>query len=591
VRTLQQQFPAALAAHRRGEFDQAEAGYRAVLRAQPKHFDATQLLGALLHARGRNKEAQMLLRRAIALNPNLAAVHNNLGNVVRALGQPEESLAHFDRAIALDPGYADAFNNRANVLNDLGRRRDALADYDRALERNPDQANALQRSAAILADVGRFEEALARNGKAIALGPPSAELFRRSGNVLLRLDRPREALENFDKALERDPLDKRALIGRSAALELLDRPQEALENFDRGLAVWPDAADLLYNKATVLKTLKRIDEACAVYAQALAIAPDDPDANANFAMTLLLKGDFAAGWRAYEYRWGQVGRDAERPHLAAPAWNGEQLAGRNIVVYAEQGLGDIVQFSRYLPLLQARGADVALLAKPQMHALLRGAFPGVALYDDVAQVGAERFDFQCALTSLPLHFGTIAETIPSSVPYLKVDPEKVDHWRERIGTGGFRIGICWQGNPSVAIDVRRSMPLAQFAALASIPGVRLISLQKKDGLDQLERLDADMRVETLGEGFDSGADSFVDTMAAMECVDLVISPDTSIAHVAGALARPVWVALRHVPDWRWMLDRGDSPWYPTMRLFRQDMPGDWSGVFERMRRALITASG
>jgi hypothetical protein len=181
------------------------------------------------------------------------------------------------------------------------------------------------------------------------------------------------------------------------------------------------------------------------------------------------------------------------------------------------------------------------------------------------------------------------ETVPSAVPYLKADPERIAHWRERIGAGGFRVGICWQGNPSVAVDVRRSMPLAEFAPLASVPGVRLISLQKKDGLDQLEH--ARIRVETLGDAFDSGPDSFVDTMAAMACVDLVVSPDTSTAHVAGALARPVWVALRHVPDWRWMLGRDDSPWYPTMRLFRQETPGDWRGVFERLRRKLVEASG
>ena len=589
VSTPQQQFSAAVAAHRRGELDKAETAYRAVLRAQPKHFDAMQLLGALLHARGRNKEAGALLGRAIAINPNLAAVHNNLGNAVQALGQLQESLAHFDRAIALDPDYADAFNNRANVLNDLGRRPDALADYDRALQRNPMHPNALQRSAAILADIGRFEDALARNRRAMEAGPVSAELFRRSGNVLLRLGRPRDALENFDKALKLDPAHKRAAIGRSAALESLDRPQEALETLDRALASRPGDVDLLYNKATVLKLLKRIDEACEVYATALAIAPDDSDANTNFAMTLLLKGDFAAGWRAYEYRWGQAGRGGDRPRLAAPAWGGEDLAERNILIYAEQGLGDLVQFSRYLPLLQMRGANVALIAKPNMHALLHAAFPEITLYGDVARIAAEHFDFQCALTSLPLHFGTLLETIPSAVPYLKADPEKIAHWRARIGSGGFRVGICWQGNPSAAVDVRRSMPLVNFAALASVRRARLISLQKKDGLDQLD--DAQMRVETLGETFDSGPDSFVDTMAAMECVDLVISPDTSIAHIAGALARPVWVALKHVPDWRWMLGRDDSPWYPTMRLFRQDKPGDWRGTFERMRRELVRASG
>jgi tetratricopeptide (TPR) repeat protein len=585
VTDTQKQLLDAVAAHRRGDLDSAEAAYRAILRRQQKHYDATQLLGALLHQRGRNKEAETVLRRAIVLNPKISIAHNNLGNAVRALGRSEEALGHFGRAIVLDPGYADAFNNRGNALNDLGYSADALADYDCALLKNPEHANALQKSARILAELGRVDEALSRNARAIAVGRPSAEIFLRSGNVFLHLNRPNEALEDYEKALALDPTYKLAVIAKSAALEALDRPQDALENFDLALSAMPGDASLLYNKASVLKSLGRIDAACEFYRKALAIAPDDPDAKANFGMTLLLKGDFAAGWRAYEYRWSQRGLVGKRPRLSIPQWNGEGLAGRSIIVYAEQGLGDIVQFSRYLPILKGQGAEVSFLAATGMHTLLRAAYPGVRLLEDVTQVENQRFDFQCPLLSLPLHFETRLGTIPAIVPYVRADPERINRWRKRIGTHGFKVGICWQGNPSVSVDVKRSLPLKAFSALASVPGVRLIGLQKKDGLDQIEQ--ADFGVETLGSDFDASENKFLDTMAVMECVDLVISPDTSIAHVAGALARPTWVALKHVPDWRWMLGRDDTPWYPTMRLFRQNSIDDWDGVFAHMRVELM----
>jgi tetratricopeptide (TPR) repeat protein len=584
--TAQKPLLDAVGAHRRGDLDAAEAGYRAILRAQPKHFDATHLLGAVLLVRGRNKEAETFLRRAVALSPGVAAAHSNLGNAVRAQGQAEASLAHYDRAIALDPGYVDALSNRGNVRLDLGWRDEALADFERALARDPTHANALQKSARILAELGRYEEALARNARALALDANSADAWVRSGNVLHHLKRPADALASYDRALALEPDHVDALSNRSAALEGLGRPEEALAGLDRVLAVQPDKVGALNNKATILKSLGRIAEAYPVYRRALALAPDDAETQSNLAMTLLLDGDYAPGWEAYEARWRKKANLGKKPALTSPAWRGEPLEGRRIVVFAEQGLGDIVQFARYLPLLQARGAAVTFLVAARMHALLRAAFPGITLATEVAQVAARDFDFQCAMMSLPLGFGTRLETVPAVVPYLKPEPERVARWRERLGPGGFRIGICWQGNPDPDIDAGRSVPLEAFAPIAAVPDVRLISLQKNAGLDQLEQVESRMAIETLGEDFDSGPDSFADTLAVMESLDLVISPDTSIAHVAGALARPAWIALKRVPDWRWMLDRADSPWYPTARLFRQTQRGDWTDVFARMRATL-----
>jgi len=575
----------AVAAHRRGDLDSAENAYRAILRAEPKHFDATHLLGAVLAMRGRNADAEAVLRKAIALNPKVAAAHNNLGNAVKAQGRVEESLADYTRAVELDPRYADAFNNRGNVHLELGRTGDALVDYDCALEIQPGHINALQKSARIHAERGNYEEALSRNGRALALDPRSVDAWVRGGAVLSRLKRHAEALASYDKALALDPNHIDALTNRSAALERLGRPEEALAGLDRALALKPDSAGALNNKGTILKSLGRLAEAYPVYRAALALAPDDPETRLNYAMALLMDGDFAQGWPEYEARWKKKANMSLRPPLNVPEWRGEPLAGKSIVVFAEQGLGDIVQFARYLPLLKARGAEVTLLVAEQMQAILRAAFPDIAIATKLAGREARASDFQCAMMSLPIGFETRADSVPAAVPYLKPDTARVARWRERIGSHGFRIGICWQGSPDPDVDAGRSVPLAAFAPLAALAGVRLFSLQKHTGTEQIARVP--FSVETLGEAFDAGPDAFVDTIAAMESLDLIISPDTSIAHVAGALARPLWMALKRVPDWRWMLDRPDSPWYPIARLFRQERAGDWGGVFARMREALM----
>jgi hypothetical protein len=269
--------------------------------------------------------------------------------------------------------------------------------------------------------------------------------------------------------------------------------------------------------------------------------------------------------------------------LPAPEWRGEALAGRSIVIYSEQGLGDTIQFARFLPVIAAAGARVIFLCHPNLLRLFRG------LSEEIERIAscdpARPFDYQCALMSLPLHLGVELRNLPAKTPYLAAEPDRVAAWRSRIGAHGFKIGIAWQGNPKGKIDRGRSVPLAQFAPLASVPGMRLISLQKRHGLDQLTRLPDTMRVEDLG-AFDDGEDAFIDTAAIMENLDLIVTSDTATAHLAGALGRPVWVVLQYVPDWRWMLDRPDSPWYPAMRLYRQRIRGRWEEPFGEMAEAL-----
>jgi len=291
-----------------------------------------------------------------------------------------------------------------------------------------------------------------------------------------------------------------------------------------------------------------------------------------------LIGRYKEGWTDYEWRW----EAGYFPNV--PLWQGEDLKGRHLLVFSEQGLGDVIQFVRYLPLLAERKCKISFLAPAKLVRLLR---PSIQPMEIVSALnGVQGIDFQVALMSLPHRFNTELASIPSKVPYLRAEAELEARWRARIGANGLKIGIAWQGNPGGAVDKGRSIPLEKFAPLSRIPGVRLISLQKHAGLDQLLGLPKDIEIETLGDALDNGPDAFIDTAAVMNNLDLIITSDTSVAHLAGALGRPTWVALNHVPDWRWLLDREDSPWYPTLRLFRQPQLDDWDSVFAAIEREL-----
>ena len=287
----------------------------------------------------------------------------------------------------------------------------------------------------------------------------------------------------------------------------------------------------------------------------------------------LLVGRYKEGWADYEWRW-EAKTVRVRAQYQSSHWQGEDLSGRHLLVFSEQGLGDVIQFARYLPLLAQRKCEVTFLAPPKLIRLLRIINPAVEIVDALKDVRGN-IDFQVALMSLPYRFKIELSSIPNKVPYLKAEPELQARWKARIGAHGFKIGIAWQGNPRGKIDEGRSIPLERFVPLSRIPGVRLISLQKHVGLDQLAALPKDIKIETLDDAFDNGPDAFIDTAAVMNSLDLIITSDTSIAHLAGALARPTWVALKHVADWRWLRDREDSPWYPTLRLFRQLQRDDW----------------
>ncbi len=588
--------------------------------------DAATLLRQAVdhHMRGRLADALALYDTVIRSNPNLAAVHCNRGIVLQTLGRFDDAVRSYDRAIALEPRYADAYYNKATVLRHVNRPDDAVRNYDLAIEFKPDHVEAHTNKGVALRDLGRPEEALHSFDRAIALRPGVAIIHYQKGNALQDLGRLDEAVRSFDEAIAQQAHFPEAHYNRAIALQSLKRLKEAVASYDCALACKPDFAEALYNKANTLRELKRPDDAIEAYDRAIALRPGFAAAHFNRANTLrdlgllpealqgydrtiesdsahagaycnkgvclLTMGRFDEGWPLYEWR-KQKFEPSQRRSFPQPAWSGkEDLRGKTLFVYAEQGLGDTIQFCRYAPLARQMGAKVILAVQGPLIRLLGSLDPEIVII--ALEAPPPEFNFHIALPSMPQAFHTDADNCPAAIPYLRAEPDRVARWKGRLGENGFKIGICWQGNRNAEIDAGRSFPLRLFESLARIPGVRLISLQKNDGAEQLHNLPAGMAVETLGEDFDAGPDAFVDTAAVMENLDLVITSDTAIAHLAGALARPVWVALKFVPDWRWLLGRTDSPWYPTMQLFRQWRRDDWAGVFAAMEtqvRALVAA--
>jgi tetratricopeptide (TPR) repeat protein len=646
---VQQAIAQAVTLHQQGRLVEAERLYNGVLAANGDHFDALHLLGVLMHQSGRSAEALKLISKALktgaksadalsnygrvlatlgrnddalasfekalalkldhlealfhrgnaliglarfteamasydaalAIKPDHVAALVNRGVALRRLRRPAEALASLDRALELSPAHAEALAHRGHVLADLMRPDDALASYDRALKVRPDDAETLISRGDVLFGLQRFEEALAGYNRALALRPNDARLLSNHGNALCELHRPADALASFERALARSPDEPGILNNRGNALLALNRANEALASYDRALAISPDDAQTLINRGNALADLARADEALESYELVLAAAPDNAEAHWNKSLILLTRGDFAPGFAAYEWRKLRAGA-TDRRDFPQPLWRGEGgIEGKTILLHAEQGFGDTIQFVRYAPLLAARGANIVLEAQRSLTPLLAGL-------DGVSAIVARGealppFDWHCPLLSLPLAFKTSLATVPGGVPYLRASPDRVETWRSRLPQGRpLRVGLAWSGSPTHKNDHNRSIALRRLAPLLTGSRVRFVSLQRELRDGDLEFLQAWPDVVALS----AELEDFADTAAVISLLDLVISVDTGVAHLAGALGKPVWILLPFNGEWRWLAGRNDSPWYPTARLFRQPKVDDWESVIEQARQEL-----
>jgi Flp pilus assembly protein TadD len=535
----------AFAALQLGQPDRACRLLEGLLRKTPRHFDALIALGAVRGQQGRFADAATLFERAAKVRPDDADAHYNLGVAHAHLGSKERALDCYRRALRAEPRHLNACNNLAAELLALDEWADALACAEQGLAQHPGDAQLLSKRGAALKGIGRIDE----------------------------------AIQSFRQVVDIRPNDPFSHGNLGLALKAAGQADEAVRSLDRAVSLDPDLASHHNHLALALSEDGRLDDAVASLRRAVELDPHAAEFRENLGITLLLKGDLAEGWTQYEFRHHLQRFKSRRPVIDAPMWQGEALTNKSILVYAEQGFGDTIQFVRYLPLLAERGASVTFAVQPRLIPLLSNSVASVTIIP--ADQAGSHYDFQCALISLPHAFGTTLSSIPAHVPYLSADPGRIARWRERIGEDGFKIGIAWQGSPTYVGDKGRSIPLREFAPLAAIPGVRLISLQQGFGAEQVAAVDFNARIETPDEHFDE-AGAFVDTAAVVMNLDLIVTSDTSIPHLAGALGRPLFVALCRAPDWRWLLDREDSPWYPSARLFRQTGIGDWSDVLARI---------
>jgi tetratricopeptide (TPR) repeat protein len=527
-----------------GKLEEAAAHYREVVRLRPQAPEGHFHLGDALRHLGRFADAAVSYRECLRLKPDFVEAHHNLGLALSGQGKAKEAEACQRDAIRLQPTHASALNNLGVLLEDRGQLEEAISCFHQSLHHKPDAPETLSNLGVALVGQGKLEEAVECYRKSLRINPGYADAHNNIGNALRDLGEIEEAVSHFEEALRL-------------------KPEYAYAYNNLGIARGQQGD---------------LDLAVACYDRALRLKPDYPDARRNRAMAWLAAGDLERGWPEYEYRW--QGKTMRPRDFRQPRWDGTPLAGRTILLHAEQGLGDTLQFIRYALLVKQRDGHVLFECPKVLTRILAGC-PGI---DELIPEGSPlpEFEVQAPLLSLPGLFRTRLETIPANVPYIFPDPALLKHWRESMKhLTGFKIGIAWQGNTKHKLDRHRSIPLRHFAPLAEVPGVRLISLQKGPGAEQLDDGTCGFSAHDLGR-FVNTQGVFTDTAAIMKQLDLVICCDTSIAHLAGALGVPIWMAVPFAADWRWMRHGDDSRWYPTIRLFRQKERGNWDEVFARM---------
>jgi tetratricopeptide (TPR) repeat protein len=546
--------------------------------------DATRLLAeAQAKLDGGDPAAgEAALKAALAADPMHARAWHRLAVLAQGRGDHAVAAGFFRRTLALEPNAAEARNNLGVSLGALGRRDEAIACYRRALALRPDYAKACLNLGAALMDTDALDEAAEYLGRAAALDPKLPEAPYNLGNLAEKRGDDAGAAENFRRAAVLRPGFYEAHNNLGAVLLKAENAEAACESFARAVALKPENAEAHHNLANALADLGDYREALAACRRATALDPSHAQANFAEAMLLLIQGQLREGFEKYEWRW-KLGTLVPR-QFPVPLWNGEDLAGRTILLHGEQGLGDTIQGLRYVPLVAARGARVVLEVPPPLRRLA-ASLPGAAELVTAGQA-LPRFDLSCPMLSLPRAFATTLETIPADVPYLSPPSEAMAPWRARLAGPGLKIGIAWAGSPLHRSDARRSIDVETLAPLLHVEGVRWFSLQVGERAADLARLPAGLVTDLAPQLTD-----FAETAAAIANLDLIITVDTAVAHVAGALGRPCWVMLRFRSDWRWLIEREDSPWYPTLRLFRQRAPGDWNEVLARVRTVLEQPAG
>jgi tetratricopeptide (TPR) repeat protein len=579
--TIEQTFNLALQHHQAGRLREAEQLYRTILDRQPGHFVALINLSNTLRAAGNIDAAISMARQAISLNGGVAVAHVNLAGALIENGRFDEAIAAARRAIAINPNIAEAHVNLANALTETREYDAAITAARQAIALNQNLPEAHYNLANALIANGQLDDAIAAYRHAIALRPRYPQALSNLANAFVEQRQPDDAIAAAQQAIAIHPAYAQARVNLGNALVDKDQLDDAIAAFRHAIALNPHLAEAHVNLGNALTAAGQLDSAIASYRQGIALKPDNAEAHLNLAMALL-HVDMEQGWLEYDWRWKTRGNSSPISRFTQPLWDGSDLNRRTILIHTEQGFGDTLQFFRYVPLLAQRGGRVIFEAPVELLRLLRqssGVDQWVARGDPLPA-----FDLHCPLLVLPRLFGTTFENIPAQQEPLRPAPELLQHWRRRLEhqPPALKVALAWAGSPTFKGDRARSLSLGRLAPLAAVPNVTFYVVQKGPPAAQMSNPPPGLHLVNLSPELND----FADTAAAMCRMDLVLTTDTSVAHLAGALGLPVWVMLQFMPDWRWLLHRDHSPWYPTMRLFRQNKPGDWQDVIRRVAQAL-----
>lgn len=560
----------------KGDAVNALGNYMKAISLNPGYAETYINLGNLLKSTGDIEGAIKNYEKAVDLKQNGEKAYNNLGNALKDKGDIEGAIANYRKALNLNPGFAEAYYNLGSIYRDRGEADEAAMNYRKAIELNPHFLQAYNNLGNVLKDMGNMDEAILNYRKALELDPDSATIYNNLGLVLESKGDLDSAMINYEKAISLNPHCAETYNNIGNVFAFKGETGKAVEQYEKALRSDPDYVEAYNNLGALFVNKGDTERAIQYYSQAISLRPGYAQAHFNLGLVLLLTKQFKQGWQEYEWRFKTS--DFLFPSFNMPAWEGSSLDGKVIYVRCEQGIGDTIQFARYVSLLSLfNPGKIIFRPNAGLEQLFRNSGLGADIVDNSISDEAMHFDTYVPLLSLPAIFGTDEDNIPSRSRYLYAEKEKINDYREiYFDNDSFKIGIVWKGNPKHKKDRFRSLSLSFFCGISSLPGVKVYSLQKGHGEEELANIQED--IIDLGKTFHD----FSDTAAAIENLDLIVGVDTSVVHLSGALGKPTWILLPYVPDWRWFLDSELSPWYESFKLFRQVRSGDWHDVMERV---------
>lgn len=578
---LAERLQAAVALHQSGQLQDAEPIYRQILQYDPANVDANHLLGLVAYQSNRSEEAVELISKALVVNPTYGEAHNNLGTVQLALHRIEDAAHSFHQAIKTKAHYAEAHFNLANVLTAQRNFDGAIQSFQRALDINPGYAEARLNLANILKTVGRLDEAVALYRQVLETNPTLAQAHNNLGAAFLELLRLEDAAASFAQAIALDPRYVEAISNLGTVMRGLGQVEEAVRLHLQALSIQPQYADAHNNLGNAYLDEMEYQSAGECYRKALSIDANHVDAHINLGFLSLLMGDFKNGWA--HNAWRRRGKELSLwpRNYPQPLWDGGNLNGRSIFIYPEQGVGDFIQCARFVENVIRLGGDVTLEVPRSLVPLFDHFLPDLKLI--VSGDAIPEFDCHASVMDLPGLLGIDLNALPGKTSYITPSPDAQAIWQKRLADGqGLRVGLVWAGNPKHKNDRARSMDPALLQPLTHVEGVTLYSFQVGGDENGLAKIGADQVVDLKADLTDYGQ-----TAAALSCMDVLVTVDTSVAHLGGAMGLPTWILVPTIVDWRWLLDREDSPWYPSVRLYRQKAKGDWAGVVDTIVQDLL----